>query len=66
MGRRIPTVLDQLKTGASGEIAFTDSRGVRCIEAGGPEPGTGCAGHRLRRAGHYRGHGGDPQPRPAG
>ena len=57
MGRRIPTVLDQLKTGASGEIAFTDSRGVRCIEAG--------AGHRLRRAGHYRGHGGDPQPRPA-
>lgn len=61
MGRRIPTVLDQLKTGASGEIAFTDSRGVRCIEAGGPEPG-----HRLRRAGHYRGHGGDPQPRPAG
>ena len=36
MGRRIPTVLDQLKTGASGEIAFTDSRGVRCIEAGGP------------------------------
>ena len=37
MGRRIPTVLDQLKTGASGEIAFTDSRGVRCIEAGGPD-----------------------------
>ena len=55
MGRRIPTVLDQLKTGASGEIAFTDSRGGR--RAG--------AGHRLRRAGHYRGHGGDPQPRPA-
>ena len=47
MGRRIPTVLDQLKTGASGEIAFTDSRGVRCIEAGGPEPGTGCAGRGI-------------------
>ena len=26
MGRRIPTGLDQLKTGASGEIAFSDSR----------------------------------------
>ena len=47
MGQRIPTVLDQLKTGASGEIAFTDSRGVRCIEAGGPEPGTGCAGRGI-------------------
>ena len=47
MGRRIPTVLDQLKTGATGEIAFTDSRGVRCIEAGGPEPGTGCAGRGI-------------------
>ena len=47
MGRRIPTVLDQLKTGASGEIAFSDSRGVRCIEAGGPEPGTGCAGRGI-------------------
>ena len=31
MGRRIPT----------------DSRGVRCIEAGGPEPGTGCAGRGI-------------------
>ena len=47
MGRRIPTVLDQLKTGVPGEIAFTDSRGIRCIEAGGPEPGTGCAGRGI-------------------
>ena len=61
MGRRIPTVLDQLKTGATGEIAFTDSRGVRCIEAGGPEPGTGCAGRGIIVAMEE-----DPQPRPAG
>ena len=47
MGRRIPTVLDQLKAGVPGEIAFTDSRGIRCIEAGGPEPGTGCAGRGI-------------------
>ena len=44
MGRRIPTVLDQLKTGTAAEVAFLGYRDILCVESGGPEPGTGCAG----------------------
>lgn len=50
-GRRIPTVLEQLK--AKGEalqledIVFTGFAGVLCVEAGGPTPGIGCAGRGI-------------------
>ncbi len=50
MGRRIPTVLDQLKENAAPEIAFTGYRGILCVESGGPEPGTGCAGRGIASA----------------
>lgn len=50
-GKRIPTVLDQLK--AKGEelklqdIVFEGFGGVLCIESGGPTPGIGCAGRGI-------------------
>lgn len=47
MGRRIPTVLDQLKTGTAAEVAFLGYRDILCVESGGPEPGTGCAGRGI-------------------
>ncbi|MDO5425683.1 MAG: nitrogenase iron protein NifH [Eubacteriales bacterium] len=45
-GRRVPTVLDCLKGGAP-EIAQKGFADVLCIESGGPEPGTGCAGRGI-------------------
>lgn len=50
MGRRIPTVLDQLLKGGGSEICFTGYRGILCMESGGPEPGTGCAGRGIASA----------------
>lgn len=47
MGRRIPTVLDQLRRGPSAETAFYGYRDILCVESGGPEPGTGCAGRGI-------------------
>lgn len=47
MGRRIPTVLDQLRRGQSAETAFYGYRDILCVESGGPEPGTGCAGRGI-------------------
>ena len=47
MGRPIPTVLDQLKTGTAAEVAFLGYRDILCVESGGPEPGTGCAGRGI-------------------
>jgi nitrogenase iron protein NifH len=50
-GKRIPTVLEQLK--AKGEelrledIVFEGFGGVLCVEAGGPTPGIGCAGRGI-------------------
>lgn len=32
------------------EIAVTGYRGILCIESGGPEPGTGCAGRGIASA----------------
>lgn len=46
MGRRIPTVLGQ-RGDPETEIAFLGYGGVLCIESGGPEPGTGCAGRGI-------------------
>ncbi len=46
-GRRIPTVLDILREDSGGQVAFLGYRDILCIEAGGPEPGTGCAGRGI-------------------
>ena len=48
MGRKIPTVLDQINDLPDGisreDILFMGVHGVGCIEAGGPHAGMGCAG----------------------
>lgn len=44
---KIPTVLDQLKTGLKTDISFLGYKDIICIEAGGPEPGSGCAGRGV-------------------
>jgi nitrogenase iron protein NifH len=59
-GRLIPTVLDtyreHLRKGRDAhaiqlpDIVFEGSRGVLCVEAGGPEPGIGCAGRGVLTA----------------
>jgi nitrogenase iron protein NifH len=52
-GSFIPTVMDLVRvqggdTGLSlSDIVFTGFNGVRCVEAGGPEPGVGCAGRGI-------------------
>ena len=51
-GIRIPTVLDLIRErGDAGiraeEVVFTGYNGIRCVEAGGPEPGVGCAGRGI-------------------
>jgi nitrogenase iron protein len=53
-GRPIPTVVDQgvFLDGAAadpGRFVFRGRLGVDCVEAGGPEPGTGCAGRGISR-----------------
>lgn len=49
-GRRIPTVLRSLEQNQNAEIAVTGYQGILCIESGGPEPGTGCAGRGIAAA----------------
>jgi len=50
-GRWIPTVLDLVREKGDkigvGEVVFEGYGGVRCVEAGGPEPGIGCAGRGI-------------------
>ena len=51
-GTWIPTVLDLIREGGDENITVDDVvyrgfRGVRCVEAGGPEPGIGCAGRGI-------------------
>lgn len=51
-GRFIPTVMDLVRARGDAnillkDIMFTGYRGVRCVEAGGPEPGVGCAGRGI-------------------
>ena len=46
-GKKIPTVLDSLRSGQAERIAFQGYLDILCIEAGGPEPGTGCAGRGI-------------------
>ena len=50
MGRKIPTVLDQLRDNHQptlDELLFEGYHGVCCVEAGGPTPGIGCAGRGI-------------------
>ena len=49
-GQRIPTVLDMIrskKSPALEDVIVKSDSGVYCIEAGGPIPGTGCAGRGI-------------------
>lgn len=51
-GKKIPTVLDQIREkGSQGvaleDIVFTGFNGILCVEAGGPTPGIGCAGRGI-------------------
>ncbi|MDR2500195.1 MAG: AAA family ATPase [Treponema sp.] len=54
-GGRLVTVLDYLKETSPGTCVFSGiaragAFGVHCIEAGGPEPGVGCAGRGILTA----------------
>ncbi|MBI5622764.1 MAG: hypothetical protein HY924_03195 [Elusimicrobia bacterium] len=51
-GRKVANVLELLKTRSADSLAAKDFlhegfAGVHCIEAGGPEPGIGCAGRGI-------------------
>lgn len=51
-GRLIPTVLDLIRVHGEAalgldDVVFTGYGNVRCVEAGGPEPGVGCAGRGI-------------------
>jgi len=53
MGKRIPTVLGTLrekgytKDFKEEDFVFYGFSGIACVEAGGPEPGVGCAGRGI-------------------
>ncbi len=51
-GQRITSVLDVLRSKGTQKVLFDDivhqaDNGVWCVEAGGPSPGTGCAGRGI-------------------
>lgn len=51
-GNFIPTVMDLMRERGEAAITLSDIvhtgfHGVRCVEAGGPEPGVGCAGRGI-------------------
>lgn len=49
-GRWIPTVLEQMYAGkdlTASDIIYEGFGHIRCVEAGGPEPGIGCAGRGI-------------------
>ena len=50
-GKRIPTVLGTMRSKKDDitleDIVFESPSGVFCVEAGGPVPGTGCAGRGI-------------------
>ena len=59
-GERIPTVLDVLREkGKDGavieDVLRTGYKGCGCIEAGGPQPGVGCAGRGIISAFEFLG-----------
>ncbi len=48
-GKPIPTVLDTVRSRSndSSEVIYKGYNGILCVEAGGPEPGVGCAGRGI-------------------
>jgi nitrogenase iron protein NifH len=50
-GKSIPTVLESLRKGRGAvkveDVIFEGFNGIYCVEAGGPEPGVGCAGRGI-------------------
>ncbi|MDR0718783.1 MAG: nitrogenase iron protein [Treponema sp.] len=49
-GKFIPTVLDTLREKSmvkAAEVIFEGYNGIYCVEAGGPQPGVGCAGRGI-------------------
>jgi len=51
-GSFIPTVMDLVRERGDAnltreDIVYTGFNGIRCVEAGGPEPGVGCAGRGI-------------------
>jgi nitrogenase iron protein NifH len=49
-GEYIPTVLDTLRekgTVNANDVIFEGFNGIYCVEAGGPQPGVGCAGRGI-------------------
>jgi nitrogenase iron protein NifH len=49
-GTYIPTVLDSLREKGkvdAREVIYTGFNGIYCVEAGGPQPGVGCAGRGI-------------------
>ena len=52
-GRLIPTVMDLVRERGDDrsltidDVVYRGYHGVRCVEAGGPEPGVGCAGRGI-------------------
>lgn len=48
-GKTIPTVLDTIRERKNNfdDIVFEGYNGIYCVEAGGPEPGVGCAGRGI-------------------
>jgi len=51
-GKLIPTVMDLVRERGDrnvclDEVVYRGYHGVRCVEAGGPEPGVGCAGRGI-------------------
>lgn len=51
-GQWIPTVLDLVREKGEGnitteDVVFSGYNNIRCVEAGGPEPGVGCAGRGI-------------------
>lgn len=51
-GRTQPTILDHIDSGSDDDsgIVSIGANGVVCMEAGGPEPGVGCAGRGILTA----------------
>lgn len=51
-GKFIPTVMDLVRERGNdavflSDVVYSGFNGVRCVEAGGPEPGVGCAGRGI-------------------
>lgn len=48
-GKPIPTVMDTIRSGSHdlSNLIHEGYNGIQCVEAGGPEPGVGCAGRGI-------------------